>query len=246
MQLFIITGASKGLGLGLLQYALAQSHHVISVSRSRIPIQHPERHLHISHDLSKYSGFERKLAKTLNRWGRKKWQKLHLINNAAVIEPVGPVSGLSSEATALHLDLNFKAPILLTQFFLKNFSKKPCFQTVTNISSGAALRPIPDWSLYCSSKAGLYMFTTCAAEDLRKKENIKFINYFPGVMDTEMQTTIRKQPKSRFAQVTDFIKLKEENKLLSAKKVAEVLGSLLENAENLNQVDYDVRSFLSE
>ncbi|TXF94582.1 SDR family NAD(P)-dependent oxidoreductase, partial [Lactobacillus delbrueckii subsp. bulgaricus] len=58
-----------------------------------------------------------------------------------------------------HYQLNLTAPVLLSQLFTKRFASYSGKKTVVNITSGAAKNPYKGWSAYCSSKAGLDMFT---------------------------------------------------------------------------------------
>ncbi len=86
--------------------------------------------------------------------------------------------------------------------------------TFVNISSGAANRAISNWSLYCSSKAFIEMFFNVAEKEY---ERHRFFNIDPGVMDTNMQKSIR---DSDFPDLSDFQKLEKEGKLRATKDVA--------------------------
>lgn len=242
MQLYIITGTTKGLGLSLLTDALSRGHMVISISRKNT-VKHP-LHFNIKHDLSKTKGLDKKIENVLeNKIDLKKIKGVHLINNAAVINPIGTISDFSFDEIESHMQVNFISPIFLTGFILKKFKRKKCIQTFTNINSGAGMRVIPGWSLYCSSKAGLIMFTACMEEDF-KGENIRFLDFFPGVMDTGMQVTIRKQKEKNFSRVSDFRKLKEKNLLLSTDTVSKAILDLLAGPSAIKKTHYDIKDFI--
>lgn len=242
MKLFIITGASKGLGLALSELALNSEHLVISISRTKTLTQ--ANHFHLSHDLSKPKGLETKLDKVLSKIDLKKIKAINLVNNAAVIEPIGEVQNFKQEDIEKHLKVNLLTPILLTSWLMKTFNKTKAPITIANISSGAAFHPIVNWSLYCSTKSGLKMFTDCLLEDYKSRKNFRAFSFSPGVMDTDMQATIRKQTKSSFKNIDKFKELKQKKLLLSPDIVAKGLYQLLDNPESINQLHYDIREIL--
>ncbi len=243
MKLFIISGASKGLGLSLSELAINENHIVIAIARTKT-INHP--HLfHISHDLSKPKGLELKLDKILQKIDLKKIKAVHLINNAAAIEPIGEVHQFQSDDIESHLKINLLAPILLTRWLMQNFNKRKFPIIVANITSGAAFHSIVNWSLYCTTKSGLNMFTNCLSLDYQTKKNFKAISFSPGVMDTNMQATIRKQTKKSFANIEKFRQLKQQNLLLSPDRVAMGLYELLQDPDKINKNHYDIRELYS-
>lgn len=221
MKLYIITGASGGLGLSLSKLALSQGDMVIGVSRRSV-LKH-EHFFPLKHDLSKAEGLGKKLERLWERINLRKIKSVYLINNAAGIEPVSLVGKLPNEGICQQLALNLTASISLTNYLLQKFKKK---LVVTNIISGAATRAISGWSLYCSSKSGLRMFTECLA-----LEGVRAISFSPGIMDTGMQATLRKQNAKDFQRVKDFKDYKDKNLLLSADEVATLLIGLLDRGD---------------
>jgi benzil reductase ((S)-benzoin forming) len=242
MKLFIITGASKGLGRAFLEKSLREGHFVISFSRSAPP-KHTN-HLFIKHDLGKTTNLEKKFKTALAKIKTKKFDSIHLINNAAIVGPIGPVENHSLKELQNHININLVTPIFLNQLFVKNFKKKMCPKTITNISSGAALRPIEGWSFYCATKSGLRMFSECLDLETQSTDStLKVLSFSPGVMDTDMQVDIRRQKEKNFSRVNEFRDLKEKNLLLSADKVAGILFDLLNYPEKINKNFYDVKEF---
>lgn len=238
MQLFIVTGASHGLGQALVQNLLSAGHYVVAISRSKVARQ--KNLLSLSHDLSNLGGLENKLVKVLKSI-QGPFSAAHLINKAAVVEPIGDLASLKPQDIARHLDLNLKAPVLLSQIFIQNFKSKKYPFVITNISSGAATHAIDGWGLYCSSKAGLNMFSECLQLEAGKIKNLKVITFSPGVMDTGMQAVIRKQSKSKFSRVEEFKKLKKSHELRAPSAVAASLAGLLVNHQRIGKIHYDIR-----
>ncbi len=91
-----------------------------------------------------------------------------------------------------------------------------------NISSGAANRAISNWSLYCSSKAFIQMFFNVAESEYKQH---RFFNIDPGVMDTNMQKSLR---ESYFPDVQLFKNLKKEGKLKLPLTVAQEILKMIE------------------
>ena len=75
----------------------------------------------------------------------------------------------------------------------------------------------------------------------QKDPKTKFLNFFPGVMDTGMQATVRSQPKEKFSRVDEFKKLKSDNHLRNPDSVAEGLLQILLEPEKIKKVNYDIK-----
>lgn len=230
MKLFIITGASSGLGLALAEIALSQGDLVIGISRGPGP-KHENFHT-IKHDLGSFVGLDKKIDRVLKKINQRSLKTVHLINNAAAINPIGLVGKLPDKGIEGQLSLNLTTPLQLTNFVIKTFKKKAI---ITNIISGAAEKAISGWSLYCSTKSGLKMFTECLAA-----EGVKTLSFSPGVMDTSMQATIRKQKTKDFSRVNEFKEYKDKKMLLPADKVGMLLMNLL-NAPSFKKTHYSVK-----
>lgn len=122
------------------------------------------------------------------------------------------VEKLNEDLIEKNISVNIKSPLLITSFLLLNFKNNKL--VFVNISSGASVKPIANWSLYCSSKAFMKVFFK-----VTEKENNfhKFYNIDPGVINTRMQKIIR---KSNFPDVKKFKNLHVSGNLKSADDVA--------------------------
>ena len=72
--------------------------------------------------------------------------------------------------------------------------------TVINISSGAAHRALEGWGAYCCAKAGLAMLTTALSLETTRS-GVRVFGLAPGVIDTDMQVTIRASGINRVSQI---------------------------------------------
>ncbi|MCY9163834.1 (S)-benzoin forming benzil reductase [Bacillus atrophaeus] len=227
MQLYIITGASKGLGEAIAQQALEKGHKVHALSRSESEISH-ERFSQHQIDLTNLQEAEHQFNTLLESIQPDDFSAVTLINNAGMVTPIKRAGEASLEELQRHYDLNLTAPVLLSQMFTKRFSTFEGEKTIVNISSGAAKNPYKGWSAYCSSKAGLDMFTrTFGYEQEDERLPVKMISFSPGVMDTDMQAVIRSSSKKDFHDIERFQKLNESGNLRSPEFIAGTLLSLL-------------------
>jgi len=236
MQLFIITGTSQGLGLSLAERALKERFHVISIGR-KCPVEN-ENHIFIQHDLSSPDQLVEKFNTALNKLKEKNFTAIHLINNAAVVTPVGHIEAFNWNDISSHMHVNLLMPIYLSGLFIESTKAWECAKVIANISSGAAIRPINGWSMYCTSKSGLKMFSDCLSSE---RSDVKILNFNPGVMDTNMQSTIREQEEGNFSRVTEFRELKEKNQLAPTEKVAMCLIKLLREHDQIQKNWYDIK-----
>lgn len=112
-----------------------------------------------------------------------------LVNNAAVIGPIGRILDVSAEDWARSIDINLTSAFHATQRALAGMVAKGG-GTIVNVSSGAAHRPQEGWSAYCAGKAGLAMLTRSVHLEYGA-QGIRIFGFAPGVVDTDMQGAIR-------------------------------------------------------
>jgi len=103
-----------------------------------------------------------------------------LINNAGC-HVRGPVASVTPEDIGRMLDVNLKAPLMLTRMALPHLSANG--GAVINVGSLAGRLPVPGSATYSASKCGLRAFTYAIAEEMRDA-GIKFAVVSPGPIDT--------------------------------------------------------------
>ena len=104
-----------------------------------------------------------------------------LVNNAGFHER-GPVTTVSADDLAMIIDVNLRAPIMLTRIALPYLAEAGG-GAVINVGSLAGRAPIPGSATYAAIKAGLRAFTYAIAEEM-PESNIKFAVVSPGPIDT--------------------------------------------------------------
>jgi benzil reductase ((S)-benzoin forming) len=238
-SLLILTGHTKGLGKALLDRFFSVEHmQVVAVSRTGLGVKLPNLS-EVQLDLSDLERLEANLPKLFPVGD---FEKVILINNAGWIGEIKPVGKLHPGEIAKVMNLNLLAPMILTDAFVKAYSGLKGDKFILNISSGAAHKPMPGWGEYCSSKAGLAMFSKVASEDLAA-QGIRVFSVAPGIVDTAMQAEIREADQSDFPALERFRDFKNAGKLMSADEVAEKIFYLLSNPALFPEVVQDVRDF---
>jgi benzil reductase ((S)-benzoin forming) len=222
MNLYIITGTTKGLGKSMLEVALADANNIV-LTIGRSPSVTTARHCNVEFDLTKPHRLGDAWESAL-QWLKPQLAQLKratLINNAGVVLPVGPITQCYGSAVELNINVNLTAPLVLMHHFITLPLDRAVPKHIINISSGAARRAISSWSSYCSAKAGLDMATKVVVEEAKERGwNVKACSLAPGVIDTPMQAEIRSSDPSAFADVARFKQLKGDGMLADAKEVA--------------------------
>ncbi|HUP98696.1 MAG TPA: SDR family NAD(P)-dependent oxidoreductase [Usitatibacter sp.] len=219
MNLYVVTGTTKGLGQALAA-AIAHdpANELVAMSRAtggRIP-----GGWGIEVDVADTRALEAASDELERRIAGKPYDKAVLINNAGVVSPVGPLDAVDGEALERNLVVNLVAPMLLMRRFLRA-TGHVALRRIINISSGAARRPIAGWSGYCAAKAGLDMASRVVAlEAAQRGLAIEVVSLAPGVIDTPMQETVRAASVEQFADVERFRAMKAEGVLRPATEVA--------------------------
>ncbi len=238
-KIAIITGTSRGLGKSLALLFLEAGYTVIGISRNN-EIKHTEFHF-LKLDLETVKNLNVKVETFLKKKNiSNKAEHIVLINNAATVLPINEVHKAKESEVIRSYFLNLHAPIILSQFVIKKFLQHSSHLTICNISSGAANRALENWSFYCTMKGGLKMFTDCLSVDYKVSKNFKAFSYYPGVMDTQMQQTIRQQPRENFKNVGQFIQLKKTNHLLNPLVVAKNIFDIVSRPQKITQLEYNI------
>ena len=130
-----------------------------------------------------------------------KFNEIIFINNAGIIEPIKKIGEFSNNVDIYnHININYVSPSIIINSLVKLIENNMKLK-ILNITSGAAERPIEGWSLYCSTKKATKMFLDVLNEE-NNKVVIKHID--PGVIDTEMQHSIRNSHEGDFPTVNQF------------------------------------------
>ena len=242
MNYFIITGASKGIGAGIAKELLAQGNTVMGISRSEnknLPnlIQH-------SVDLANLETLETTFSEILKTVDFEKATGIFLINNAGLLAPMKPIQKASGNEITKHINVNVIAPMIMSSVFIRELSALNIRKRILNISSGAGKNPYFGWSAYCTSKAGIDMFSrTVSVEQKEVKNPVEVISFAPGVVDTEMQSEIRATDEEDFINLPRFKEMHEAGVLQDAATVGKFIADYLQSDRFEDGGVVDIRDF---
>lgn len=241
MKVLIITGGSHGIGKAIAKKYTSEKYQVFSISRS---IVSNVEYKQLQADLSNASNAIDAIHSIFALLDLKQTSSITLVHNAGRLGQINTLGNLDPENIEEIIQLNTTTPLILSNEFIKLTKHLQCKKQVISISSGAAENAYPGWSVYCTSKAGIEMMTkTIASEQHKHVRGVKAIAIRPGVVDTNMQTRIRKTPESAFKHVQRFIDLKQNNQLYSPQFVASQIYTI-DNSNKLKNGDIiDLRTY---
>lgn len=238
----ILTGHSKGLGLGIAHALMRKNYPVLGISRSAntsLAGEFPTLLQQIQLDLVENSALENaKIHRNLQEFIENATLLL-LINNAGLVTPIGPLNAQDPQNIHRSVQLNVSAPLTLCALISKWL--KPAQQLrILHVSSGAGRSAYPGWSVYCATKAALDMHAQAVQQD--QLPNIRICSLAPGVIDTGMQAEIRETDESLFPNKKRFMELHDQGLLSNAEHTGhQLLAYLLDPAFGQKAVD-DLRT----
>lgn len=252
-SLYIVTGASRGLGEALVDGLLHQGARVRCVARTRnealmrkaesagARCDWFERDLA---ELAMLNGADEFIRDLLADIDVTKLRRIRLINNAGVLEPIGAAHENAPADVSGHLAINLTAPMTMTAAFLRQTTALSVDKRVMHISSGAGRHPYAGWSAYCAAKAGLDHFTRCVKlEQASLPNGAKVASVAPGVVDTTMQAIVRSTKPDRFPNRERFVKLYETGGLTPPAEAASRLLAYLEEDSFGEEPVVDIREW---
>jgi len=216
-----VTGASRGLGLGMVEEFLARGLIVAGCARApSAPISHDNFYyesIDVTDEatLSKFVGSVSEQAGAIDMW----------INNAGVLDPVRFLRDLTSSDLADHLNINVGGVLNGSRQFVAHRKKHGGHGVLINISSGAATKGYAGWGAYCSGKAAVDRLSECLQLE-EGDTGLRVHSVAPGVIDTQMQETIRSLTQEEFPMVEKFHAIRRDNLFNTPKFVAQHLLTL--------------------
>ncbi len=238
MRLTIVTDASRGLGAALADALLEPGQRLICLARSPLP-ELAQRAKDkgcaldlLRVDLADPAAAASVLENHLSHIAGGGIVEARLINNAGTAVPVGPAHKLPATAVAESVAVNLAAPIALTAAFLRATGNWSADRKILNISSGAAHTAYAGWSVYCATKAGLDQFSRCLALEQRDlARGARIVSLAPGVIDTDMQTSIRAAAPGDFPAQPRFLALKASGQLAAPASAALRILAYMERSD---------------
>ncbi|RAL08198.1 SDR family oxidoreductase [Aspergillus homomorphus CBS 101889] len=186
---FVVTGASRGIGLAIAKYLLTapQSHNLVVVARSVEPLQklkdqYPKQVEVLNGDLADFSIGQKAVDLALKSFGRLDG----LVLNHGVLGQVGKVAEADPAQWKQGLDVNFIGCVAFVKAALPAL-REPKGRIVFT-SSAASVSAFRGWGLYGASKAAMNHLALTLGEE---EPDVTTLSVDPGLVDTEMQREIR-------------------------------------------------------
>jgi NAD(P)-dependent dehydrogenase (short-subunit alcohol dehydrogenase family) len=247
-HLYILTGASRGMGLAMAEQLLLEDNRLLCISRHKnealktLAEQNCVWLEQWALDLSETEPAASRLKLWLRGLDPTQIKSATLINNAGVIPAVVPLRASDPAELALALRVGLEAPLLLTAAFLSATDDWTVPRKVLNISSGLGRRPMASQAVYCAAKAGMDHFTRCLALDEARLPNDALVcSLAPGVIDTDMQVQLRSADAAGFPDQAAFAQLEATGQLSTAGDAAKRVLAWLARPDFGQQAVADVR-----
>lgn len=247
-KLFVLTGASRGMGQAMAQQLLQAGHTLVCLSRNTsAALSEQARDADIALeqwqvDLADAQAVAKRLGSWIAAQPADAFSNATLINNAGVIPRIAPLSASDPGELAWALRVGVEAPMVLCAAFLAATESRQIPRKILNISSGLGRRAMASSAAYCAAKAGMDHFTRCLAmEEALKPLGARVCSLAPGVIDTDMQVQLRGTPVTDFPEQANFARLHAQNQLSSPKQAAARVLAWLSREDFGNQPVADVR-----
>ncbi len=241
-HLFILTGASRGMGAAMAAQLLRPGHTLVTLSRTPTPLPACAGAVHL--DWPSDFSSPQAPAQALETWlaQAQPYASATLINNAASIPPIAPLYATPAQDISHTLRVGLEAPMLLASAFLRSTRHWAVPKKLLNISSGLGRRGMASQAPYCAIKAGLDNFSQALAlEEATLPHGARVCSLAPGVIDTAMQVQLRSADPAHFADAPRFAQLHAQGQLSSPADAAHQVLAWLARPDFGLQVIADVR-----
>jgi len=183
-KIILITGASSGIGRALAEALDSFGAKLVLVARRTALLEELasslicESHI-IQADLLDNTSLQTLVQNTVQHFGRLDI----LINNAGMGGKQGLVTEMPDDELSCMIDLNLKAPMLLSKHAIAQFTEQGGGGTILMMNSIAGKHAYPYWAAYAATKAGLLAFSDALSEEQRCN-NTRIITIYPGACHT--------------------------------------------------------------
>lgn len=191
MKATLITGASGGIGEEFARRLASQGHNLVLVARSEkllhelcdeLMLKHKNTAHYIVADLLDTDSPQRIFEET-----EKHGFEVNMLINNAGFGSGGDFAELPLEKELLMIDLNIRALVALTHFYIQGMRQRKN-GTIVNVSSAAGFQPVPYMATYAATKAFVSSFSEAIAEE-SADFNIQVLALCPGSTKTKFFET---------------------------------------------------------
>jgi NAD(P)-dependent dehydrogenase (short-subunit alcohol dehydrogenase family) len=185
----LVTGGNRGIGAAAVTALAAAGARVTWTARSAASLaQGPGEGTGVVADATDRAATAQLLARGFDI----------VVNNAGIITPIGHIAEVAIDDWAQNIEVNLIGAFHVTQLAIRH--RPATGVTVVHLSSGAARNAMEGWSAYCAGKAGLAMLTRSVHLEYGAR-GVRVFGFAPGVVDTEMQGSIRASKLNPVSQI---------------------------------------------
>lgn len=203
----VITGGTRGIGLGIANELLKNEFTVLIASRSEseesidLRNKYGEKVNFISCDISK-----EKDVNNLVLFAEEKFGKIDLLVNNAGVAPKErkDILEITGDDFDYVMDINLKGTFFVTQKMVRLLVKNEKSRIV-NISSMSSYTASVNRGEYCISKAGISMITKLFATRLAEN-GVSVFEIRPGIIETDMTAKVKEKYEKMIAEGVTPIK----------------------------------------
>ncbi|KAI0687093.1 NAD-P-binding protein [Cytidiella melzeri] len=180
-RVWVITGASSGLGLAMATYMLAQGDQVIATVRSLHKFPQVLEDAGAKPLVLDFTSSDAEIIQAGSSAIEIHGHVDVLVNNAGSNSGVGPVEEIEMDDIRSQFQTNLFGPIAFSKPFITHFRTRRSGH-ILNLSSISSMTSWPSFAAYTGSKAGLDSFTDALASELAPfgvRVHLVLPGYFP-------------------------------------------------------------------
>lgn len=183
-KVWLVTGASKGLGLILVKKLLKNNYRVVATSRNVDALKNElgeksDTFLPIEINLLDDNNVKLVIEKSIEHFGR-----IDLVVNNAGYGQIGTLEELTDKEARENFDVNVFGTLNVIRNVIPYLRKQNSGHIFNIASVGGLFAGFPGWGIYCSTKFAVAGFTEALAEEI-KEFNLKATVVYPGYFRTD-------------------------------------------------------------
>lgn len=222
IPLYIVTGATRGIGRAVASALVARGFRVIAVGRSVDLLSSLSETCGsllttVTADLAKNDGIEK-----LTSCVPEESEIDGIVHSAGSLVPLEPYDKIDSDELTEHFRIHVAAPIAL----FRSVSHSHAIKRMLFIDSYSASTARLGWSAYSIVKAAAEMAARCAAQELPATHTIRV---YPGAVNTQIVDAVLASDTETASTFVDMLK---KGEFAEPDEIAQFLVALLVDASD--------------
>jgi NAD(P)-dependent dehydrogenase (short-subunit alcohol dehydrogenase family) len=186
-KVWLVTGASKGLGLTLVKKLLTEGHSVAATSRNITELQKAiseenATFLPLEVDLINENSVENAVSKSVEKFG-----KLDVVVNNAGYGQLGTLEELTDLESRQNFDTNVFGSLNIIRKTMPYLREQKSGFIINIASIGGLTGEFAGWGIYCATKFAVVGFTEALAAEV-KEFGVNATVVYPGYFRTDFLT----------------------------------------------------------